>query len=152
MTIARTLTLALLMSSAALAQPVQDGATLTLERIFGAPPLSGPSMRQAKLSPDGSRVTFLRGRQDDGDTLDLWEYNLDLEQTRRLISADDVLAEPVALCSATMGENITLRRAGRLALPEGSDGVVSWYVHGAHSATTGGIASAVVLSADGGHQ
>ena len=66
------------------------------------------------------------------------------------LAATPEVAEPVALCSATMGENITLRRAGRLALPEGSDGVVSWYVHGAHSATTGGIASAVVLSADGG--
>ena len=100
MTKARTLMLALLISSAALAQSAEDPATLTLGRIFDSPPLSGSSLRQAGLSPDGTRVTFLRGREDDGDTLDLWEYNLEQDRIRRLISADDVLAEPVALSEA----------------------------------------------------
>ncbi|HKL51796.1 MAG TPA: S9 family peptidase [Wenzhouxiangellaceae bacterium] len=118
MTIARTLTLALLMSSTALAQSPEDSSTLTLERIFDAPPLSGPSLRQAKLSPDGTRVTFLRGRQDDGDTLDLWEYNLDLEQTRRLISADDVLAEPAALSDAEKARRERARISGLRGIVE----------------------------------
>src|SRR6056297_4012138 len=99
-TLILTLKVILLFSTPTLAQQHTESEELTLARIFDSPPLSGPSLRQAKLSPDGTRVTFLRGRQDDGDTLDLWEYSLDLEQTRRLISADDVLAEPAALSDA----------------------------------------------------
>ncbi|MEX0915353.1 MAG: S9 family peptidase [Wenzhouxiangellaceae bacterium] len=88
---------ALLFSAPAVAQDAAAPDELTLERIFDSPALSGPSLRQAKLSPAGDRVTFLRGREDDRSTLDVWEYNLELDQTRRLISADEVLAEPVEL-------------------------------------------------------
>ena len=66
---------------------------LTLERIFASPDLSGPSLRQAELSPAGDRVTFLQGREDDRTLLDLWEYSLEDETTRRLIAADEVLSE-----------------------------------------------------------
>jgi len=75
-------------------------AELTLERIFDSPPLSGPSLRQARLSPAGDRVTFLRGAEDDSRRLDLWEYNLELDRMRRLIAAEDVLAEPAELSDA----------------------------------------------------
>jgi len=73
---------------------------LSLERIFASPALSGPTLRAARLSPAGDRVTFLRGRPDDAATLDLWEYHIQSGSTRRLIAADDVLAEPVALSAA----------------------------------------------------
>ncbi len=97
---------ALMLLAAALVFATADGraevesAELTLARIFGSPDLSGPTLRQARLSPSGDRVTFLRGRPEDREMLDLWEYNLALDQTRRLISADDVLAEPVELSAA----------------------------------------------------
>lgn len=61
---------------------------LTLARLFADPPLSGPAPRLLKVSPDGSRVTFLRGRADDGNRLDLWEYRIRDGQTRRLVDAD----------------------------------------------------------------
>ncbi len=89
--------LAVILSGAAPAQQAPESEKLTLERIFDSPALSGPSLREARLSPAGDRVTFLRGRVDDGNTLDLWEYNLEQGRTRRLISADDVLARPAAL-------------------------------------------------------
>ena len=38
---------------------------LTLEAITGDAPLLGPSLMQPKISPDGARVSFLRGRDDD---------------------------------------------------------------------------------------
>ena len=38
---------------------------LTLERIHGDPSLSCPTVGHLKMSPDGTRVTFLRGRDDD---------------------------------------------------------------------------------------
>lgn len=37
---------------------------LTLEALAGNEPLSGPSLRKTRVSPDGARVTFLRGKDD----------------------------------------------------------------------------------------
>ncbi len=70
-----------------------DSPELSLERIFDSPDLSGPTLREARLSPAGDRVTFLRGRDDDRNTLDLWEYHIEDEETRVLVAADDVVAE-----------------------------------------------------------
>jgi len=66
---------------------------LTLERIHGDPSLSGPTMHELKMSPDGSRVTFLRGRDDDQFQLDLWEFNLKDNTTRRLLDSKVLLPE-----------------------------------------------------------
>jgi len=60
---------------------------LTIERIYGDPDLNGPSPRSLKIAPDGSRVTFLRGRDDDQNQLDLWTYEVASGQTRRLVDA-----------------------------------------------------------------
>ena len=64
---------------------------LTLERIHGDPSLSGPSVRQLKISPDGARVTFLRGRDDDQFQLDLWEFNVKAQVSRRLLDSKVLL-------------------------------------------------------------
>ncbi len=61
---------------------------LTLEAIFGGGGLDGPVPRELKISPDGSRVTFLRSRADDQNRLDLWEYHIKDKATRRLVDAD----------------------------------------------------------------
>jgi dipeptidyl-peptidase-4 len=71
-------------AAAALAEP------LTLERITASPALSGPGARNVKFSPDGERVTFLRGRVDDQFQLDLWEYNFRDNVTRRLVDSSIV--------------------------------------------------------------
>ena len=63
---------------------------LTLEAITGDAPLLGPSLMQPKISPDGARVSFLRGRDDDAYRLDLWEYDIASGQTRRLVDADTI--------------------------------------------------------------
>ncbi len=59
----------------ALVAPAAAGQ-LTIERIFGDPALSGPTPREVKISPDGSRVALLRGRATDQHQLDLWSYDL----------------------------------------------------------------------------
>src|SRR3546814_3394184 len=64
---------------------------LTLEAITGDAPLSGPSLMKPKIAPDGSRVTFLRGRDDNRFRLDLWEYDLASGQTRMLVDSAQVL-------------------------------------------------------------
>jgi dipeptidyl-peptidase-4 len=49
---------------------------LTIERLFASPDLSGVRPVKLKLSPDGTRVTYLRGKQDDRRQQDLWEYHI----------------------------------------------------------------------------
>jgi len=44
-----------------------------------------------KISPDGSRVTFLQGRAEDKDQLDLWEYHLADGQKRLLVDSQKLL-------------------------------------------------------------
>jgi len=60
---------------------------LPIKRIFSAPDLSGPSLRSARISPDAQRVTFLQGKAEDKDRLDLWEYELRLGKTRLLVDS-----------------------------------------------------------------
>ena len=64
---------------------------LTLDAIAGDKPLSGPSLLKPKLSPDGTRVTYLRGRDDDRYRLDLWEYHVASAGHRLLVDATRLL-------------------------------------------------------------
>jgi dipeptidyl-peptidase-4 len=61
---------ALLAASPAIAQDAPR--TLTLERLFGNPDLSGPQPQSVKLSPDGKLLTSLRNRADEKERFDLW--------------------------------------------------------------------------------
>jgi dipeptidyl-peptidase-4 len=63
-------------------------AELTIDRLFDAPALAGPSIIGLKISPDGSRVTFLQGKPNDKDRLDLWEYSIREAQARVLVDSD----------------------------------------------------------------
>lgn len=64
---------------------------LTLEAITGSAPLSGPTLTRPQVAPDGSRVTFLRGKDSDRNRLDLWEYDVASGQTRLLVDSSVVL-------------------------------------------------------------
>ncbi|PKL95960.1 MAG: S9 family peptidase [Gammaproteobacteria bacterium HGW-Gammaproteobacteria-8] len=108
---------------------------LTLERIFDSPSLSGPALREARLSSAGDRVSFLRGRDDDANTLDLWQYRVDTGQTGVLLSADALMSDPIELSDeekarrerariADLGGIVEYRWAGdgrHLLLPLGGD-------------------------------
>ena len=74
-----------------LATPVVHAEKLTLEAITGSAPLSGPTLMKPKVAPDGSRVTFLRGKESDRNQLDLWEYHIASGQTRLLVDSKVVL-------------------------------------------------------------
>lgn len=58
---------------------------LTIDRLFDAPALAGPTIDRLKISPDGSRVTYLQGKPDQKDRMDLWEYNIRDGQARILV-------------------------------------------------------------------
>ncbi|NCT66616.1 MAG: S9 family peptidase [Rhodanobacteraceae bacterium] len=77
----------LILSVLLLSSPLVHAERLTIDRIYGAAGLDGPSPRELKIAPDGRRVTFLRGRADDQNQLDLWEYAIDSGKTRRLVDS-----------------------------------------------------------------
>ena len=79
----RPFLLAALAASSALVHAEQ----LTIERIFSDPDLNGPTPRVLKIAPDGKRVTFLRGRADDQNQLDLWEYDIAAGTAQRLVDS-----------------------------------------------------------------
>jgi dipeptidyl-peptidase-4 len=66
---------------------------LTIARIFAAPDLSGPRLREPKFSPDGHRVTFLQGKADDKDQLDLWEFDARNGKSQLLVDSRAFVGE-----------------------------------------------------------
>jgi dipeptidyl-peptidase 4 len=71
---------------------------LTVERIFAAPDLSGPRLREPKFSPDGRYITYLQGKIDNKDQLDLWAFDTRsgkaqlLVDSRSLVSGEERLS------------------------------------------------------------
>ena len=79
-----------------LAMPLAHAASpqpgrLTLEAITGDAPLSGPTLLKPQIAPDGSRVTFLRGRDSDRNRLDLWAFDVATGTSALLVDSSDVL-------------------------------------------------------------
>ncbi|WP_444925932.1 DPP IV N-terminal domain-containing protein [Microbulbifer sp. TRSA002] len=64
--------------------------SLSIERLFSDPALGGTAPRALEYSPDGQRVTFLKGRAEDYNRYDLWEYNLKDGQSRILVNSDSL--------------------------------------------------------------
>lgn len=80
---------------AALSSAPATAERLTLDRIHADPALAGPAMRLLRVSPDGARVTFLRGRAEDQFQLDLWEYNMKDKTERRLVDSKQLVPNEV---------------------------------------------------------
>jgi dipeptidyl-peptidase 4 len=87
------------------APSAQAAEALTIERLFAAPDLAGPSLRSARLSPDGKLVTYLRGADDNRDRLDLWAYDIARREHRQLIDARALMPP-----GATLSEEEIARR------------------------------------------
>jgi dipeptidyl-peptidase-4 len=76
---------------AALSAVPASAERLTLDRIHADPALGGPGVRSLRVSPDGERVTFLRGRADNQFQLDLWEFNMKDKTTHRLVDSKQLV-------------------------------------------------------------
>jgi dipeptidyl-peptidase-4 len=63
---------------------------LTIERIFASPPISGPTPRLLKLSPDGRYATLLKPRAEDRERFDLWAMDTTSGQLRLLIDSTKI--------------------------------------------------------------
>jgi len=77
-----------LVSLAFVGQAAAEG--LTIERLFGSPDINGTRPEQLRFSPDGERVTYLRGKEDDRRQQDLWEYHI-ADATNRMLVDSKVL-------------------------------------------------------------
>ena len=77
--------------TAALCLAPAHAGDLPIERLFDAPDLQGPSLRQMRFSPDGKLVSYLRGRDDAPAVFDLWAWDVS-RKTHRLLVDSRVLA------------------------------------------------------------
>ncbi len=60
---------------------------LPVERLFDAPDLQGPSLRQMRFSPDGRLVSYLKARDDAPAVFDLWAYDVAKKSHRLLVDS-----------------------------------------------------------------
>ena len=63
---------------------------IPLERIFSSPALSGPTPREARISPDGHYVTLLKNRPEDKERYDLWAIDTVTGSERMLVDSKKV--------------------------------------------------------------
>lgn len=63
---------------------------LTIESIFAGGGLDGAVPRALEVSPDGSRVTFIRARADNQNLYDLWVYDIKAQDMQRLVNASEL--------------------------------------------------------------
>ena len=104
--------------AACVAVSTSHAAELTIDRLFDAPALSGPTIVGLKISPDGSRVTYLQGKANDKDRLDLWEYNLHDGQARVLVNADVLAPDREKLSDEELGRRERQRTAALSGIVE----------------------------------
>lgn len=64
-----------------------EGSLLTVERIFSNPELDGVTPHSLRFSPNGQRLAFLKGKSQNYEVLDLWEYDLKTGKPRLLVDA-----------------------------------------------------------------
>lgn len=65
---------------------------ISIERIYSSPSLNGQTPKSLKISPDGSRVTYLQGKSDNLNRYDLWEYNLSSKENKLLVDSQDLFS------------------------------------------------------------
>ncbi len=94
----------------------------TIERLVGSPSLSGPSVQGLELSPNGKRVTFLRGKEENQAQLDLWEFDTTTGEARLLVDSNDLLGGSEEVLS----EEEKARRERNRSLT-GKSGIVSYF-------------------------
>lgn len=86
-------------------------AELTIGRLFDAPALAGPTIVGLKISPDGSRVTYLQGKPEDKDRLDLWEYSIREGRARILVDSKILAPDVKKLSDEELGRRERQRTA-----------------------------------------
>ncbi|KGJ98541.1 DPP IV N-terminal domain-containing protein [Thalassotalea sp. ND16A] len=73
-------------------EKIEQAEALTIERIFSAPSLDGPTSKNLKYSPDGTTVTYLKAKESDNDRFDLWQYDIASSTHLLLVDSDSIFA------------------------------------------------------------
>ena len=92
-----------------LSATAQANVNLPLERLFAEPALSGTAPRSLSFSPDGSRVTYLKGKDTDANRLDLWQYQLKSGQHSILVDSNQLFSGPESLSDEEKARRERLR-------------------------------------------
>lgn len=95
-----------LAADAAVSAPA--ASTLSFDRVFASPSLSGPAPRGVKLSPDGHWLTMLRPRADERERFDLWGFDRRSAKWKMLIDSK-TLSSGAALSEAEKMQRERLR-------------------------------------------
>ncbi len=82
---------------------------LTPETLNSGIALNGPSVRLAKIAPDGTQITLLKGRENDASQLDLWSYDSETGDGQLLVSSTDLLGAPEELSEEEKNRRERLR-------------------------------------------
>jgi dipeptidyl-peptidase-4 len=86
---------------------------LTPERIFADPALNGPTAKGVALSPDGKRVTYLKGKAEAANVQDLWAADVKGGEPYRLIDSAALSAGGKALSEAEKARRERARVSAR---------------------------------------
>lgn len=88
-------------------------AELTVERLFGDPPLFTGAPQQPQFTPDGGHVVYLRPAVDDRERLDLWRVHLDSGHHERWLDARDLATAGSAATAEELAERERRRQFAR---------------------------------------
>ncbi len=95
---------------------------LTIDRLVASPSINGPAVQGLKLSPDGRRITFLRGKDNNKAQLDLWEFDVETGSSSLLVDSDALLGGK----EEELSEEEKARRERDRSLT-GKKGIVSYF-------------------------
>jgi dipeptidyl-peptidase-4 len=91
------------------ASTASHASQLPLERIFADPVLSGTTPKSLGYSPDGSRITYLKGKSSDANRLDLWQYQIKTGKHSLLVDSDTLFSGPELLSDEEKARRERLR-------------------------------------------
>jgi dipeptidyl-peptidase-4 len=97
---------------------------LTPERAFSDPPLTIAAPHSFTFAPDGSKLTFLQTSQDDRERMDLWCYDFDRGEERRLLDARSQGASIGDVTKLTAAERAERERRRQFAF-----GITQYFWH-----------------------
>ncbi len=93
--------------------PTVAATPLTPERVFADPDLSGPKAVGVKLSPDGTLLTFLKPKAENGQVQDLWAVPVKGGEPYRLIDSASLTSATKALSEAEKSRRERMRVSAR---------------------------------------
>jgi len=97
-------------------------ADFTIERMTASPSINGPSVQGLKMSPDGKRITYLRGKEENASQLDLWQFDVDSGKSHLLVDSNLLLGGGEEVLSEEEKQRRERNRA-----TTGKTGIISYF-------------------------